>query len=163
MIADLASIATLILFVFYFIGRIITIFNNEKIYTDLITIESKDFYDDRMQIVEEWKLEEDYYNKVFLTTTEGIRDIRLFEYRYDSEMNEIGKTLIKEKKFLNVGHTIEIQTTIPEIRAKYKLVYTTQDFKQVTYVMLGNMKNGVTSELVKPLHTTKSVMYYLFR
>ena len=163
MIADLASIATLILFAIYFIGRIITIFNNEKLYTDLITIESKDFYSDSMQIVEEWNLEGDSYNKVFLTTTEGIRDIQLFEYQYDSEMNKIGETLIKEKKFLNVGHTLEIQTTIPETCAKYKLVYTTQDFKQVTYVMLSNMKNGVTSELVKPLHTTKSVMYYLFR
>lgn len=56
-LGDIASIATLVLFVFYFVGRAIAIVRSRNVFLDDIRIERSDFNQSKLDIVECFKLE----------------------------------------------------------------------------------------------------------
>ena len=163
MLGNIASIATLILFVFYFIGRIITILRTQLLYMDELREESTDFDRKKYNIIEDFILEKDSYNSVILTSVQGIYSLSIYKINYDENINRIGRTKINGIDFVNVGCSINIQLTIPELITTYEIEYYTHDFKKVTVELWTNLKNGVITESAKPKHTFKSLCYYLFR
>ena len=171
MLGDISAIATLILFVIYFIGRVITILMERDICHDeikFLPIEDTDKYD----VVEEIEtvalngdMSEEFLSRVVLTSKQGIRNISIFELAYDNALNEIKKATkaIANYDFLNIGQSFAMKTFVPELIPQYRIVYYTQDFKKVTLNISENLKSGVVSEMLQPKHTFKSVFYYLFR
>ena len=171
MVGIISSIATLILFVIYFIGRIITIKMEKHIYYDKITFEApEDVYGkydiiDEINTVNNSEGEATYQTVVVLTSLQGIRDITVYELAYDNMMNEQKehKKVIASQDFLNIGQSYAIRTIIPEIFPNYRIEYRTQDKRKVTFNITDNLKNGVLSEMVEIRHTLCSYIYYLFR
>lgn len=172
MIGDMASIATLILFVIYFVGRTITVFMEKQIcYDEISFLSSRE--PDKYDIIEEvntiaW--DDDNWSAgnitmVVLTSKQGIRNIKVYEIAYDDNYNEIedGLKEIDKCDFLNVGQSFAIITELPELIPKHRIVYYTQDFKKVTFNISDNLKSGVASEMLQAKHTLKSILYYLFR
>lgn len=164
MLGDIASIATLILFVIYFIGRTIIIFNVKPINHELLEIESPVYSDKQRQVVETCCLDDDYCNKLFLTSTNGIRNIKIYQIKYNDDFSKIiEKCEVFNHTFLNIGHTLEIQTILPECIPTYLLEFTTSDYKKISLEITDNLKNGVISELIIPKHTFKSLLLYYFQ
>ena len=173
MFSDIASGATLVLFVIYFIGRIITIVIEKEMQYDEISYEKMKYgfsksYDivDQLTITEPDPNEENY-NCVVLTSKQGIRNIKIYSLEYDYENLEQKPKqgqLIGEYKFLNIGQSYAIYVNVNEMFAAHRIVYETHDLKQVTFDIVDkDMVNGVASFLSQPKHTWKSRMYYMFR
>lgn len=165
LVSNAASVATLILFIIYFIGRAITVHQERALYFDKLDIRRAQDrkYNSDDDAVEEWTLEENPYNVFTLTSAQGIWNLKVYQYELDKEWNIIGEKKIRDYPFLNVGQSIAFYLTLPEIMPKYRVEYITVDFKKVQFELRDNMKNGVLSEIATPKHTVKSVMYYMFR
>lgn len=73
-LGDIASVATLILFAFYFIGRIITIARNRYVFTDELRMMGAEFDNKEFDIVEVFDLEKKANNTFILTSRQGIYD-----------------------------------------------------------------------------------------
>ncbi len=159
----LSSIGTLILFIIYFIGRCITIFAVRNTYDDILVIESRDHRNETLQIVDYCVLDENYLSKMYITTTNGIHNLKIYKYIHKDEFTIIGKKLVFERKYINTGYTFEIDVTVPEIFISYCVEYEMSDFRKVFFDIKYNMRNDVLTEMVKPKHTFKSFCYYMFR
>ncbi len=163
MLGTISSIATLILFVIYFVGRIITMFAVNSICYDILE-SATHTPSDNLKVVEEISLDNYNENALLLTSVNGIRDIKIYKMKYDKEYTEI----IEKREefyhsFLNIGHTLRIKVTLAECVPMYLLEFVTNDFKKVSLEMTDNLKNGIISEKIKSKHTIKSILYYLFR
>lgn len=163
MLGDIASIATLILFVFYFVGRILTMLRTESLYMDELIEETSDFDRKNYNIIEDFILEEDGYNSIILTSKQGIYSLSIFKINYDENLNKLEHTKVDGIDFVNIGCSVNIQLTIPELVTTYEMEYYTHDFKKVTVELWSNLKNGFITESAKPKHTFKSWCYYLFK
>ena len=163
-LGNIASVATLILFVFYFIGRIITIVRNRYVFTDELRMMGAGFDNKEFDIVEVFDLEKEAYNTFILTSRQGIYDLAVYRILYDSDFNQIGRKRLEKStySFLNIGQSLAFRVTSPEIFTTYEVEYYTPDYKRVTIALWDNPKNGVLSESAKPKNTFKSVMFHLF-
>ena len=99
MLSDIASIATLILFIIYFIGRVITIFIEKNIKYEKIEIYSSENEIPRdLKIIDEFKCDE--FSKeilVIMPMTKSYNWVKIYECKYNEESNGIEK---KQKKFI---------------------------------------------------------------
>ena len=77
LIGDIASIATLLLFGVYFIGRIITILSIKPIWNDKIV-----YAEDATDVVEEFKYDDSGYGMA-ITSSGLIRNMKIYEAVYD--------------------------------------------------------------------------------
>ncbi len=159
MLGYISSIATLVLFVIYFIGRIITIIMVKPIWSDKITN-----YDSATDIVEEYEID-DTGCKAALTTTNGIRNLKIYAVEFDPEIGIVHSTkeLLYERAFLNIGQSIVICADLPDCIPKILVEYETLEYMKVSIAWVDNCKNGVMSEIPTLTHTVKSILYYLCR
>lgn len=162
-LSDVASIATLILFIIYFVGRIITIMKQRDIYYDQLEILLADDNKYDHHFVEEFHLDDDPYNNFVITSAQGIWGLKIYQYQLDDNYQVLGKSMVATYPFLNINHRVAIYLTVPELIPRYCVEYTTADFKRVTFDLKDNMKSSVLSEIARPKHTWRSVLYYLFR
>ena len=160
MLSTIASITTLLAFIIYFIGKFIAIRNTRAILKDEIKIDSSE---ENYEVVDVFTLEENPLNSLFLTSKEGVHSLVIYRLIRDSELNIIDKTKVVEYPFLNIGHTLRFNLTLPEIFANYELTYQTPDYRKVSLKLHDNAKNGVISEEARPKHTKASILYYLFK
>ncbi len=163
-LGDIASVATLILFVFYFIGRIITIVRNRYVFVDELRMMDAEFEYEGCNIVQVFDLEKEACNTFILTSRQGIYDLAVYRILYDSDFNRIGRERLEKNtySFLNIGQSLAFRVTSPEIFTTYEVEYYTPDYKRVTIALWDNPKNGVLSESAKPKNTFKSIMFHLF-
>lgn len=159
----IASGATLILFIIYFIGRFMTIKKSKSTFLDKVTVELSETPKGEYDIVESFKLEDNPYNSFILTSREGIYSLTVFKLIKDKELNTIGRTEIHKCDFLNIGQSLEFLINDLDIGPSFEIEYYTPDYRIVTISLWSNLKNGVVSESAFPKHTWKSYMYYFFR
>lgn len=160
MLSSLASVATLVLFVIYFIGRIITIFAVKRIWTDEVIFDKRRFQN--YGIVEEVGEDDRIYG--LLTTNNGMRDIRFYETANDKNGIPTNKgRLLFQMPFLNVHQAIAIKVERGELFPTMIIEYLTFDYMKVRLEWHDNLKSGVFSEFVRPKHTLKSFLFYLCR
>lgn len=159
-----SSVATLILFVFYFVGRIFTIFTVKRLWKDkvLFSIDAnKEF-----QIVDFVSASEktDYAVRSVLISKEGIRNLKIFTVEADKNglLTQKGKMIYK-RGFLNIDEAIEINSEIGDLFPTLIIEYEAFDYMKVKLEWRDNLKNGVFSEMVIPKHTLRSFLYYLLR
>lgn len=163
-LGDYASIATLILFVFYFIGRIIIIVRNRNIFLDEIKILDVDCEGGRLDIVESFELENEPYNSFILTSKNGIYNLSVYKIIYDDELSRLGREKLMDckYKFLNSGQSLAFSLTVSDVLPTYEVEYFTPDYKKITIELWDNPKNGVMSESVRPKNTFRSIMFHIF-
>jgi len=161
-----AGIATLILFIIYFIGRIITIFSVRNIWRDEIVYKRGRLLSPTVNIVDNvGGSEEDDLRGAYLISHEGIRNLKVYEVellKNDNSLYKKGK-IIYSRKFVNVNETVDICFEIGETIPTIIVEYLSSDYMRVTIEWVMNAKCGVASEYIQPKHTLKSFLYYLFR
>lgn len=164
-ISELATWATLILFLFYFVGRIITILTVKKIWREKVIF--SETLDDRYGVVDEIGNDEqdrDFHFCAYLVSTEGMRNIKIYAADFSNIDEGVRKgALLYRRNFLNVDQAIKIHTETGEVFPTLFIEYETMDFMRVSLEWRDNMKNGVFSEMVVPKNTLKSVLYKLLR
>ena len=164
LIADISSIMTIILFVFYFVGRIILILKEKKaIYerVDLIVTNDEEIFS-KYKIVDEFILEDDGNEYMIITPREKSYNwIKIFEYKDDS----LKKKNIKyyRKKLLNKDFSLKIKTNLAEGIPKYLIMFERDDYMIGELPISMNGKNGVEEELIKCKLTLKSILYYMLK
>lgn len=165
-IGFIASMATLILFVIYFIGRYWTIKTTRWICEEKITILSDDNVSS-YNIIESFDLSNEHQKSVprqiLLTSVQGIYDFKIYKCQFDLIKGITSKEEIYNVPFVNIGNSIEITVYLPEYGPDYIIEFTTNDYRQVTKELVDNMKNGVISEEFTAKHTVKSIFYHLFK
>lgn len=168
MLGNVASVATLVLFIIYFVGRFITVLNERSVCYDIISYVQGDVCNN-FDIICTLDVEKDDTSNnittVVLTSKQGISKIKIYKLFYDEKYNEIKskKSEVASCDFLNIGQSYAIKTHIPELIPHYRIEYITHDFRKIELDIRDNLKNGVVSEMIRPKHTIKSVLYYLFR
>lgn len=163
MIASWASVATLILFSLYILGRIITIFTVRKIWLDEVVFNQDDF--DKYGVVEEIG-DFEYNDKAagLLVSKMGMRNIRFYTVENDSDgIPSIKGREFFSKEFLNVNQAIAIYVQTGDLFPTLYIDYETIDYMRVNLEWCDNLKSGVFSEFVVPHHTIKSFFYYMCR
>lgn len=163
MLGIISSIATLLLFIIYFVGRTITIYKTRSIFEDGLKVGPHPLPTHDCDIVESITLNNNPYNTCLLTSKQGIYSITIYSIQRDDAFIESDREKVFDRPFLNCGQSIEISLTFPELLHDFILEYYTPDFKKVTIPLWQNLKNGCISESVSISHTFKSVCYYLFR
>ena len=133
-ITNLATWATLILFLFYFVGRIITICVVKRLWHDKVVFS---------------EINRDEYGIV-----EGMRNIKI----YTSDLNNIEMgvrkdKLIYQRDFMNIDQAIKININTGDIFPTLFIEYETMDFMKVSLDWQDNLKTGVFSEMVLPQDT----------
>lgn len=170
--AFLSSIATLILFCFYFIGRIITILSVKRIWRDKVIMGDSNY--SQYEIVDAVYNDASTESKIYgiLLSREGMRKIRVYKAYNDGDNQFLQKKSrfhAKEKEsllsldFLNIDQAIAFTIEPGELYPSLIIEYTSFDYMKIRMEWRDNLKNGVYSELVKPVHTVNSFLYYLFR
>lgn len=165
MLGNIASIATLILFVIYFIGRIISLIIEKKmIYEKVDLYVNEDELPKDIKIVDEYECE--YCDNILIITPyeKSYNWLTINECKYDEKNNKLVKTkqLEKFEKIIN-NTSIRIDATITCGIPLYIIEFERADYIKGILILQSNGKNGVQEEMVKIKHTWKSVIYYLFR
>lgn len=162
-ISLIASVATLILFIFYFVGRAIIMRADCKLFTDEIKQIPPDSDEMEYNIVDVFGGAVDQSWPFVLTAQETIRNVQFYEYEYDAEYNQTGKTLLGTYPLLNAHQSLLFFTREAELIPWHCVHYTAKDFRRVEFDLIMNGKNGVMSDNVHIRHTLKSIIYYLVR
>lgn len=157
-----ASIATLILFLLYFVGRIITVFAVKNIWKDKVVLNETSY--SQYDIVDEVCSPDGYDSPIYglLVSKEGIRNLKVFSV--DDDENGLpckkGK-LFYSRSFLNLEQAIAIKVMTGDLFPTLFIEYDSIDYTHICIEWRDNLNNGVFSEMVVPKHTLKSIFYYL--
>ncbi len=163
----LASIATILLFFVYFLGRIITICSVKKILKERFIMDvdynSLGDYD----IVDEVECcQPDMVSNYIgiILSTEGMRNIKVYSVKGNSDgLMMLKDKMIYNRDFLNIGQALAVHQETGDLFPTLIIEYETIDYMKVTIEWRDNLKNGVFSEEIYPKHTLKSFLYYLCR
>jgi hypothetical protein len=167
-LSDIASIATLILFIFYFLGRTWTI-QKEKI----LMCESFDFenveYDGEPEADRE-----NYYDLngggeiVSIISQVPILWFHVIAIDYDREFRDVTplnkKPIVAHEEPIRANCPIYLRTEIPEGFPAFKICFQRFDYAIVTFCMGYNGRFGGMSPVqYKITHTLKSFLYYMLK
>ena len=166
MLGDIASIATLILFIIYFIGRIISIIIEKNIKYETVDV----YYNEKdvsksFKIVEEVKISDEYSDILIITPQiKSYNWIRIYECKYDENKNK----LIKIKQLCEIGKiyndtSLRVDANISCGIPQYILDFERSDYMKGKLILQYNGKNGIQEEMLEFNHTLKSIIYYLFK
>ena len=166
MLSDIASIATLILFVIYFIGRIITIIIEKNIkYERIERYFTEDEIPKDLKIIDDYKCDEFSQDiLIIIPTTKSYNWVKIYECRYNEKTNRLEKVnkIYNSERIYN-DHALRIDTTITCGIPNYILEFERCDYMNGELILQENGKNGVEEELLIFKHTFRSILYYLFR
>lgn len=165
MLGNIASIATLILFVIYFIGRIISLIIEKKVLYENINIYiNEEDIPNNFKIIDEYRCK--FREEILIITPheKSYNWLTIYECKYNEKTNKLEK--IKElEKFERIMNdtSIRIDTILTCGIPLYIIEFERSDYIKGNLVLQSNGKNGVQEEMVDLHHTWKSVIYYLFR
>ncbi len=165
MLGNIASIATLILFVIYFIGRIISLIIEKKVIYEKIDIyiEEEDIPKD-LKISDEYRCEHEEEILIITPYEKSYNWLAIYECKYNEKTNNLEKVkeLERFEKIMN-NTSLRIDTILTCGIPLYMIEFERSDFIKGTLVLQSNGKNGIQEEMLKFHHTWKSVIYYLFK
>ena len=136
MLSTYSSIATLILFVIYFFGRVITILSVKKLWKDEVILDPARF--GSFGIVDDITssaycgMEADDSTYGLLVSKEGIRNLSVFDVKHAEDGIPAGKgKCIFSRSFLNVNEAIAFHVAPGELFPTLIIEYTSFDFMKV--------------------------------
>ncbi len=159
-VSTVASIATLVLFIFYILGRI---WSMNKIKQEIDEKLDRE-YNENFLIVDEFDVGENTEEKVYLTATHTLLSVRIYECFYSGKKGTISKgNLVCDCGSLRNGFTFQFNTYFPEGEPSYLLEYQSLDHTIGRLVFEENGKNGIVSEQLYKEHTVESWIYYFIK
>lgn len=163
-IGYVSSIATLISFIIYFIGKFIRIKISKKLrYENIEVYYNPDEYNHNLKIVDEYDIGSNNSEKLIISSEVPINWIKLYEYDFNDKEGDFKKgKLVEEHGFLRAGHAIQINTYLPCGMPTYMLEFERYDYLRGCFYIAENGKNGVLGECVTMSHTFRSYLYYIF-
>ena len=165
MLGNIASIATLILFVIYFIGRIISLIIEKKVIYEKIDIyiKEEDIPKD-LKISDEYRCEHEGEILIITPYEKSYNWLAIYKFKYNEKNKNLKKVkeLKKFEKIMN-NTSIRIDTVLTCGIPLYIIEFERSDFIKGTLILQSNGKNGIQEEMLTFHHTWKSVIYYLFR
>lgn len=163
-IANISSIVTIILFVFYILGRVFIIFiERNRIYEKIdIEISKSDNTFDKYKIVDEYLLDDDSDEYMIITPIEKSYNwIKIFKYNNYEKNKKVCEHI--RKAVLNIGYSIKIKAQIAELTPQYVVRFQRSDYVVGEVMIAHNGRNGIQEEMIKCKHTLKSILYYLLK
>lgn len=160
-ISAISSIATLILFILYFIGRIWAINKNKKMLYEEFTL---DYLSETSGIK---KNEYDLGGNDLLTisSAQGLNWIKLYEVEYCDKKNKfkcISKEPVINHKLLSVNEKMYIKTLVPCGIPRYMIKFERTDYIVGRFYIGFNGKYGGLSMVdYKSKPTLKGYLYYI--
>ena len=153
----LSSIATLVMFLIYFIGRIWLMFKckktiNEKLFrsNDLVNFHHEITIDDNS-------------NSFYLTASQYLNSVKIYNCVYHKSINIfLKKKLLNKFDSLQEGEIIKINATCNCGIPSKILVYEREDFTLGKILISENGFDGSFS-IPNRTHTIKSILYYLVK
>lgn len=159
-VGNLASVATLILFVMYFIGRSWSTFQIKNEVAEKLDRDMKNDF----KVIDEFDIGENTEGKVYLTATNTLRSVKIYESLFSDKKGKVTKgKLYMNCGCLRNGFTFQFNTYLVEGIPQYMLEYQSNDFTKGVLYFAENGKNGIVEELIYKKHTLRSVLYYLFK
>ncbi|WP_138860229.1 hypothetical protein [Exiguobacterium mexicanum] len=160
-ISFFSSVVTLMLFLFYLIGRYLLVRKVETFITESIdVVYTSNAENQKNNIVDVIELGEDHSETVYLSSIEPMRYIKFYEYDFDKDKR--GK-FIAEYLNLKNEQVLEVRTYLPEGIPNYILEYQRFDYVKGKLSLGENGKNGLLLENLELKHTAKSLLYYLVK
>lgn len=158
-----SSIISLVLFIAYIAGRIFMIKQMKVTISEVINI-SYNNEEQNLRVVEEYDLGDNNSEEIYLSSSEVICWIKVYEYRYneDKGIHEKGN-LLKKYGLLKNGFAIKFNTYLPCGMPRYLVEYQRFDFILGEIVLSENGRSGILEEQISIKHTIKSIIYYLVK
>lgn len=165
MIGDISSIATLVLFVFYFLGRFWTMYKNMKFQTEILGIDMKgignvdnpDFDLNGLEIVK-------------LKSSENLSYVEVWECNYVEKKGayRLIKTIKKCSRKMNIpkGKELLIKCTVPEGIPTHMVVFERFDGLRGSFAIGYDGRqegNGVIAIDYRTQITFKALMYNILK
>lgn len=157
-LSDLASVATLILFVVYIVGRTMVVLAQKHEYKDIVDIRlegDKTEY----KVMEEFSDGAKSPEGLYITPEDlGYRWVKVYEYEEDF-------LAVKKKPVAVYGeilpHTsFRLDTTISCAGPRYKIKFRRSDYTIGEMDVCYNGKNGVQEEMITTYRTPLGWIYY---
>lgn len=146
-IGDIASVITLVSFVFYLIGKCITIFINKKIRSEYFKIERYDDGSEAFRVVSQ----------------QPINWYKIYEVEYNQnsfKKKKYGKLITEEFDIKN-GHLINVD--LPCGIPNKILVFERYDYMKGKVLLQNPGKDGIIRTGEGMSHTVKSILFYLVK
>lgn len=160
-ISFFSSVVTLLLFLFYLIGRYLLVRKVETFITESIdVVYTSNAENQKNNIVDVIELGEDNSETVYLSSIEPMRYIKF--YKYDFINGDKGEFIVEYPNLKN-GQVLEINTYLPGGIPNYILEYQRFDYVKGKLILGENGKNGLLVENLELKHTVKSLLYYLVK
>ena len=165
-ISLLGSLASIILFIVYVVGRGITIIMVERLWKDKIYTGCMDY--SSFSIVDSVGIQGQGFQRDtiqgVLVSKEGIRNLRVFNVKEDRNRIPCVKgEEIYKLDFLNIDEALAFYVETGELFPALIIEYEAFDYMKVRIEWRDNLKSGVHSEEIRPRHTVKSFLYYFCR
>lgn len=168
LLGNVASVATLILFVFYFLGRIWTISKEKALMRETFGFENIEFDN---ELTED---RENYYDIngggeiISITSEVPILWMQVIPIKYDKNLIDITskKTppIIDHREPIKSNCPIFFRTNIPEGFPTYKIRFCRFDYVIVSFDIGYNGRlGGMTPVNYQISHTLRSYLYYLLK
>ena len=163
MVGDIASIATLVTFLLYAVGKVVTIVRATALMSEEFGVSLEDeFHGDGS----------DYYDVdgggevLSITSAVPIVSIKLISVIYDGEKNKLkkGPTSTKHRLRPKRDSRVFLRMSIPEGIPNYRVKIRRFDGTNVTFYVGYNGRCGGMSPIdYKISHTLWSILYYVFQ
>lgn len=167
-LGDIASVATLVLFVFYFLGRFWSITKEKVCIRESFGLETVGFDDvpaeDR----------ENYYDIngggeiVSITSEVPILWMKIIPIQYDENWVDItpkkAAPVVEQREPIKSNCPVYLRTNIPEAFPAYKVRFCRYDYMIVSFDIGYNGRHGGMAPVnYRISHTLKSYLYYLLK
>ncbi|HAT4166096.1 TPA: hypothetical protein ACOTHO_002425 [Clostridium perfringens] len=161
LVSYLSSVATLILFILYFIGRIWVINRNKKLLLENFELEYLE--NDDLERKNQYNLGGS--ELITISSTQGINWLKIYRVKFDSKKNKmviVDKNPVIYHKFLNVNEKLYIKDNIPCGIPMYRIEYERLDYIQGEFdISLDGKYGGLFMDDFKSKLTIKSYLYYI--
>lgn len=156
--SNLASIATLVLFLVYIVGRTMTVTAQRHGYKDVVDIYLND---DRVRhkVVQEFSDEASSSENLYITPEDfGYRWVKVYEYKED--FSAVKKKPIKVCGKVLPHTSFRLNAIISCAGPRYKIKFRRSDFTIGEMDVCYNGKNGVQEEMIITRYTLLGWIYY---
>ena len=169
-LGDIASIATLVLFLFYFAGRAWAIEKEKTLMRESFALKQTEldgFIPDDCEIY--YALEDGPYGEIIEISSEvPILWFHVIPIKYDSSFADITpkntKPVVTHTSPIRANFPIYLKTDIPDGFPTYKICFLRYDYMKVTFNISYNGKcGGMTPTDYKISPTFRGLLYYLLK
>lgn len=172
-ISNISSVATVILFIFYFLGRILNIKVEEKPSTERLVRctftnphnpETCLILGDSFngEVIDTISLRKNSHEGFILYSSVAMEKVEVFSIDYKEFPFKTNETLCcNYKTSIPTGYGLLFQVELSEGFPEYKIVVTRCDYRKTEILISENNKNGILDIGNKTKHTFLSLLYYI--